>query len=340
MTEKQYGGATSRHSDGRMPAAKGEEHRSKREPREKISDNKSEKTSSPAGDNDNYIKAGKIAAQVVAFAKSFIKPGMPLLEIANKIEDKIIELGAKPAFPVNLSIDEIAAHDTPSFDDARTASGLLKVDIGVHIEGCVADTAFSLDLASSNENKKLIGAAESALQKALETIKEGITIKEIGREIEKSIKSEGFTPIINLSGHSIEPWNLHSGITIPNHDNSRDIIVEEGAYAIEPFATTGLGSVRDGRKSGIYKIEREGPVRDNFSREVLAFIYEEYQTLPFCSRWIHKKFGTRGLLALRRIEEAGILHQYPQLIEISGKPVSQAEHTILIEKSKKTITTI
>jgi len=264
---------------------------------------------------------------------------MPLLEIANKIEDKILELKAKPAFPVNLSIDEIAAHDTPAFNDARVASGLLKVDIGVHIEGCIADIAFSLDLDNNDENKKLIKAAEEALKNACEKLNEGVLIREVGAVIEKTIKSQGFEPIHNLSGHSIEPWSLHSGITMPNHDNSRDIKIEPGVYAIEPFATTGLGTVRDGKPSGIYRIERELPVRDAFAREVLAFIYEEYRTLPFCSRWIQKRFGSRGLLALRRIEEAGIVHHYPQLVEVSGKKVSQAEHTLLIDKDKKKIIT-
>jgi methionyl aminopeptidase len=305
-----------------------------------INSSSSKESNSSAANNENYVKAGKIAAEVVKYAKSIIKPGVSLLEIADKIDAKIIELKAKPAFPVNLSINEIAAHDTPAFNDTRKASGLLKVDIGVQIEGCIADTAFSVDLENNEENKKLIMTAEKALLEACKTIKEGATTREIGAAIEKTIKSQGFTPINNLSGHSIEPYNLHSGVTIPNHDNSQDKEIESGVYAIEPFATTGLGSVRDGRLSGIYRIERDGAVRDNSAREVLAFIYEEYQTLPFCSRWIYKKFGARGLLALKRIEEAKILHHYPQLIEVSGKKVSQAEHTVILEGSKKTITTI
>ncbi len=339
MTEKQYGGATGRSSGNKSLKNAPVQHQNKTSSKEQISDNKSEETKSSTETNDNFLKAGKIASEVVKYAREFIKRDMPLLEIANKIEDKIIELKGKPAFPVNLSIDEIAAHDTPAFNDARVASGLLKVDIGAHIDGCIADIAFSLDLDGSEENKKLIKSAEEALKNACEKINEGVLIREVGAVIEKTIKSHGFEPIHNLSGHSIEPWSLHSGITMPNHDNSRDIKIEPGVYAIEPFATTGLGTVRDGKPSGIYRIERELPVRDAFAREVLAFIYEEYKTLPFCSRWIHKRFGSRGLLALRRIEEAGIVHHYPQLIESSGKKVSQAEHTLLIDKDKKKIIT-
>lgn len=285
-------------------------------------------------------EAGKIAKQAVAYAKEIIKPGMSLLEIAEKIEEKIISLGGKPAFPVNLSIDEVAAHSTPTWNDTKTAQGLLKVDIGVHIEGYVADTAFSLDLENSEENKKLIEAAEKALEKALEKFDLEINLREIGKIIEKTISFRGLQAIRNLSGHSIEKYDLHSGITIPNYDNSRDLELKPGLYAIEPFATSGLGSVRDGKPSEIYAVQKSGNVRDEFAREVLKFILEEYQTLPFCSRWIHKKFGSRGLLALKRIEEAGILHNYAQLIERGVGKVAQAEHTVLLTIKEKCITTL
>ncbi|MEK6854913.1 MAG: type II methionyl aminopeptidase [Nanoarchaeota archaeon] len=293
--------------------------------------------------NEKEIKklkhAGEIAKQVKEYARQIIKPNILLLEIAEKIEAKIIELGGKPAFPVNLSKNEIAAHSTPSFNDTETASGLLKVDIGVHIDGFVADTAFSLDLENSEENKKLIEAAELALKKAVETINLNVSLRKIGSVIEKAITSENFEPIRNLSGHSIKEYELHAGLTIPNHDNLQEIKIEEGVYAIEPFATTGLGQVINGKLSNIYQIQKEGQVRDSFAREVLAFIKEEYKTLPFCARQLHKKFSSRVVIALKQIEDAGILHNHPQLIESSRKPVAQAEHTIIITKKEKIITT-
>lgn len=289
----------------------------------------------------NIIEAGKIASEVVKYAKSIVKKDMPLLEIAEKIEKKIHELKAKPAFPVNLSINEIAAHSTPSYNDETKASGLLKVDIGVHIDGYVADTAFSLDLENSHENKLLIETAEKARDLAVEKININISIREIGSIIEKTCKAHKVLPIHNLSGHSIDHYDIHSGITLPNYDNNQEIEIPSGLYAIEPFTTlpTASGSVRDGKPSEIYQLEKEGNVRDNFARQVLQYIKDEYKTLPFCSRWIHKKFGTRGLLALRQIDSSGLLHNYPQLIEKSGAKVAQAEHTILITEKEKVVTT-
>lgn len=284
-------------------------------------------------------RAGEIAKQAKELARSLAKPGVPLLEIANKIEDKIIELGGKPAFPTNLSINEIAAHSTPSYNDETKASGLLKIDLGVQVDGYLSDTAFSIDLENSDENKKLIQAAESALKAGIEKISVGMKLKEIGKVIEESISQMGFKPIVNLSGHSIEQYDLHSGITIPNYDNSQEAEIKKGTYAIEPFSTSGAGRVRDGGPSGIYALENEGNVRDSFAREVLNYIREEYQTLPFCSRWLVKKFGTRALIALRRIEEAGIIHCYRQLIEKDRKPVAQAEHTVILTEKEKIVTT-
>lgn len=287
-------------------------------------------------------KAGKIASQTVAHARNFIKPGMKLLEIAENIESKILELGAKPAFPVNLSMNDTAAHATPSYNDEGIAQGLLKVDIGVHLDGLIADTAFSIDLENLEENKKLIDAAEAALGSAIEKVQKdrNIPIRKIGAAISEAMKEKGATPIINLSGHSIEEYDLHAGITIPNYDNAQEKTLESGLYAIEPFSTSGSGNVKDSRLSGIYAItDDERPVRDPVAREILKYILEEYKTLPFCSRWIVKKFGTRALIALKRIEDAGITHQYAQLIESSNHKVAQAEHSILITDEEVIITT-
>lgn len=277
-------------------------------------------------------KAGRIAQESVIYARSIAHKGVPLLELATKIEAKIISLGGKPAFPVNLSINDIAAHATPRYDSTDVAHGLLKVDIGVHVNGSIADTAFSVDLDNSADNKKLIEAAEAGLHAATHLVKEGVALHVLGKAIDTVIRSRGATTVINLSGHAIEAYDVHAGVTIPNYDNGDDTRLEEGVYAVEPFATNGGGKVVDGKPSGIYQLMREGNVRDSMAREVMAFIAEEYRTLPFCSRWIHAKFGTRGLLALRFIEQAGLLHHYAQLVEASHGIVAQAEHTFLVTK--------
>jgi methionyl aminopeptidase len=282
-------------------------------------------------DKEKIIQAGKIAAEVKKYARTLIKKDVLLLEIAEKIEAKIEELGGKPAFPVNLSINEIAAHYTPPADDQIKASGLLKVDFGVHIDGWLSDTAFSLDLENDETNQKLIEAAEESLRKAIEITKPDFPINKIGETIQKTIEAKGFSPIVNLSGHGMDQYNLHSGTNIPNIDDKRDVLLKKGLYAIEPFATTGSGRVHDGKPSGIYYLQNEKNPRSPIARETLKFIKENYNTLPFCSRWIVKKLGNRALFGLRELETNGNLHHFSQLVENSKNKVSQAEHTILVD---------
>ena len=280
------------------------------------------------------IQAGKIASDVKKYARTFVKKDLPLLEIAEKIEDKIKELGGEFAFPTNLSIDEIAAHYTPPYDDKTLAHGLLKIDLGVHIDGWIADTAFSLDLENSEKNKKLIQASEKALENAIKILKENISANEIGKTIQRTIESYGASPIVNLSGHEMKKYELHAGVTIPNIENQTNVLLKKGLYAIEPFATFGNGKVHDGKPSGIYILIDEKNVRSPIAREVLNYIIEKYKTLPFCSRWIVKKFGTKALFGLKQLEENQNLHHFPQLVETSGKPVSQIEHTIIVDDEK------
>jgi methionyl aminopeptidase len=287
---------------------------------------------------EKILKAGEIAKQVKAYAKTLIKPNMPLLELAEKIEAKILELGAKPAFPVNLSINNIAAHYTPSYNDETLATGLLKVDIGVHINGWIADTAFSVDLEGTETNKKLIEAAEDGLKAAQETIKPNIKASEVGKAIQQAIESKGYSPIINLCGHEMKQHELHAGLTIPNIEDTKDAIINTGLYAIEPFATTGSGRVHDGKPSGIYLLQDEKNVRSPTAREILSFIIEEYKTLPFCSRWLIKKFGTKAAFALKQLEDNENLHHFPQLVEKEDSIVSQAENTVIIEDEVKITT--
>jgi methionyl aminopeptidase len=288
---------------------------------------------------EKILKAGEIAKQIKSELNGIVKKDKLLLEIAKEIESRIFELEGKPAFPVNLSINEIAAHYTPSYDDGTKAEGLLKVDFGVSIEGFVADTAVSFDLEGSEENKKLIETAKKCLEGGIEEVTNGKSLAEIGKRIQSEAEKDDFSPIKNLSGHSIDKGNLHSGITIPNYDNGYDAVLDEGIYAIEPFVTKGVGMVRDGKPSGIYEVIKESvAIRDNKAREVFKFILEEYEGLPFCSRWLVEKFGTRVLISLAQIERAGGLHQFNQLVEKSGAKVAQAENTILIFEDEIIVT--
>jgi methionyl aminopeptidase len=280
----------------------------------------------------DLIKAGKIASQTLEYSKTLIKENASVKEIIEKIEDQIISLGAKPAFPAQLSINEMAAHFLPLQEVTLKKSDLVKIDLGVSINGHIGDTAATLEVTTNN-HKKLIEASEKALKAAIETIKPGIEVYEVGKVIESVIKSYGFNPIRNLSGHSITQYNLHSGITIPNYDNKDKTKLEKNMIiAIEPFATTGIGLIKESKPSGIFSLENKKPVRDFTTRKILFYIEKEYKTLPFSVSWLKKIFNPfRVTLAINTLEKENILHQYPQLIEKSNGIVSQAEHTLIVD---------
>ena len=284
------------------------------------------------------IKAGKIASEVKAWIKPQIKKDFPLLDLAEKIEKKIIELGGFPAFPVNLSINEYAAHYTPPHDDKTLAHGLLKVDFGVEVEGWIADNAFSIDLENSKTNKELIDASIKAVNEAEKILSSETTLGEVGEVIEKTVRRHGFNPVTNLSGHSMEQYDLHAGITVPNVNNNSEITFGEGLYAIEPFTTNGNGFVHDGKKGNIWVLQEDKNTRMPLARKVLEFIKDTYGYLPFASRWVVKIFGTHSLLALNQLEREGILHHYEILTEEKGKVVAQTENSFLIESNKVTNT--
>jgi methionyl aminopeptidase len=339
MTEKSYGGNNGVREHTNKPVTKLKDNSNKLiQTKQKKSPVKSE-NNSKLNELESYKKAGEISIKVKEFARALIKPNMPLVEIAQKIEKEIIKLGAQPAFPVNLSIDDIAAHYHPTLEDETMATGLLKIDIGIHVNGFIADSAFSLDLTPDNKHKELIKASEEALENALKLLDKNPTLSEIGETIQKTISSKGFSPVINLSGHALDQYEIHAGITIPNSSNNSNKTLEPGAYAIEPFATTGEGRVIDGPSSNIYKIINPKTPRSPSARAILEYIWEKNQTLPFSMRELQEKFGNISRLAIKELEQNNIIHNYPQLIEVSRKPVSQAEHTFIKTPEGKIIIT-
>ncbi|WP_430515100.1 type II methionyl aminopeptidase [Pyrococcus woesei] len=293
-------------------------------------------------DTEKLMKAGEIAKKVREKAIKLARPGMLLLELAESIEKMIMELGGKPAFPVNLSINEIAAHYTPYKGDTTVLKegDYLKIDVGVHIDGYIADTAVTVRVGM--EEDELMEAAKEALNAAISVARAGVEIKELGKAIENEIRKRGFNPIVNLSGHKIERYKLHAGISIPNiyrpHDNY--VLKEGDVFAIEPFATTGAGQVIEVPPTLIYMYVRDAPVRMVQARFLLAKIKREYKTLPFAYRWLQNEMPEGQLkLALKTLEKAGSIYGYPVLKEIRNGIVTQFEHTIIVEKDSVIVTT-
>ena len=284
---------------------------------------------------EKHREAGEILAQVRAAAADRVEVGASHLEVAEFAEDRIRELGAEPAFPVNISIDEEAAHATPEPDDDATfGEEMVNLDIGVHVDGWLADTAVTVDLSGHAD---LAEAPEEALEAAIEVVEPGVETGEIGAEIESVIDGYGYNPVVNLTGHGLGHWEQHTEPNVPNRAVEQGVELEVGdVIAIEPFATDGGGKVNEGAHEEIYSLEREASVRNRQAREALDQIVEEFKTLPFARRWLDT---SRARMALRRLERNDVVHGYPVLKEQDGSLVSQREHTVIVTEDGCEVTT-
>lgn len=284
---------------------------------------------------EKYLQAGKIAAEVREASKELIKVGAPILEIAEKIERMIKERGAEPAFPLNISLNDVAAHYTPTKNDATMIKDgeIVKVDIGVHVDGFVGDTAYTVSFNEHFEN--LVKASQLALEEAIKFCTPGTPLHELSSAIETAIKSFGFKPIENLTGHGLEQFDLHAEPQIPNVKFSGDYELRENqVIAIEPFATNGAGRIKEGEQVMIFRLLEPKPVRNFDARKIIAFT-EQFNGLPFAERWIEdtglSQFKTR--IALRELRERGVIYDYPVLREVAKGLISQFEHTVITKEN-------
>ncbi|MFB6242353.1 MAG: type II methionyl aminopeptidase [Candidatus Nanosalina sp.] len=288
----------------------------------------------------NYVRAGEVIQDARKRARQVSEPGTNLKEIAEEIESLIREQGLEPAFPVNLSINEEAAHYTPGVDEDRELQedDVLKIDIGAHSDGYIADTALTVN--PSGEHQEIIGAVEEVLEAALDFIEPGKTVGEFGTYVERQVPGR-YNVVRNLTGHYLGRYEQHAGISIPNvHGTSTHEFEEGDAVAIEPFITTGSGKVVNGGKGNIYKLENERSVRGRSQRQLIKKI-KSFQGLPFTTRWI-EGFGGRQKMALKKLVEQDIVHSYPILRDTESSIVAQAEHTVLVgagEDGENVVTT-
>lgn len=281
-------------------------------------------------------QAGKIAAQVLEYGKGLIKKDASMVQVLDNVEKKIQDLGAKPAFPAQISCNHIAAHYCPDEDDKTVFSGqIVSLDVGVHVDGFIGDTAVTVDL--SGKHNDLVKASREALDNAIKTIKVGVALNEIGKVIHDTIQKYGFSPVRNLSGHGLGKYGIHTKPSIPNFDNNDPTKIEPGmVFAVEPFASTGAGIVHDSGTATVFTLENKKPVRSPITRQVLKEI-ESYNSLPFTTRWLAKKFGVKAKFALREMEQLGMLHSYAPLADKDKGLVSQAEHSILVDDDGKVV---
>lgn len=292
---------------------------------------------------DKFRLSGRILRETREEIKKYVHEGMPVIEICEKAENLIRKKGGTPAFPCNVSINEIAAHYTSPPEDHKRIpeKSVVKVDIGAHVDGYVTDTAVTV--CFNPEYESLVDTAEHALEAAIESIQPGLSTGKVGATIENAIKTRGFRPISNLCGHQIGRYIIHTGTSIPNVPQlSFSKFRPGGVYAIEPFVTAAkaVGRVENGDEATIFRLVKSRALANPHSKKLLKHVEDNFKTLPFAERWL------KGIVpeenhreAFQQLLKSKVFMKYPVFVEVSRQTVAQAEHTVLVLKNGCTVLT-
>jgi methionyl aminopeptidase len=287
---------------------------------------------------EHFKKSGAIAAKILNFGKDLIKKGAKPLDILDRVEEKIKQMNALPAFPPQISLNDTAAHNCPDDGDGTVLDDdVVKIDVGVHLDGYVSDNALTVDL--SGKYSELLKANKEALDAALKLAVPGTQIGVIGKTVQEILQSYGYSPVKNLSGHGIGQYKIHTRPSIPNIDTGDKTELEVGmALAIEPFASTGSGVVYESGDATVFMMENRKPVRDMITRKVLKQI-DGYEDLPFAKKWLTRTFGAgKTNFALRQLLQHEIIHGYPPLVDQQHGIVSQMEKSVIVAEKPIVLT--
>ncbi len=287
-------------------------------------------------DIDALRQAGHIAAQARATGAALIVAGTPLAEVCLAVEREIDRLGGAPAFPAQIALNEVAAHFCPADDDptAFQDGDLAKLDLGVHVDGWVVDTAITVSVGARPAGLRLIQAAETALAAALRVAGPGVLVVQISHAIESAILSMGLKPVTNLCGHGVARWTIHCPPAVPNRpEGDATTRLESGAtVAIEVFATDGEGQVEERGPARIHRFDPDTPV-DATQREVMAAL-REFRGLPFCARQVRGLPRSQVEAALAALTAGGRLRSYRPLVDPLATAIAQAEHTLYVHEDR------
>jgi len=279
-----------------------------------------------------FRKAGRIASECREWAKENIRPGVRIQTVLETIEDKIRAQGAAPGFPAQSSRNSVAAHYCSGLDDPQVyAEGdCVKVDIGVHVDGYVADTAATVDLSADKRWTPLVESARNALSAAIFAVRDGVQVGEIGGAIERTILKAGYQPVRNLTGHGLGRWKVHTPPQIPNYAERGGGSLKTGmVFAIEPFASTGKGYIREAGKPEVFMLVRPPSKAKGLDRGVLDAI-ESWRGLPIARRYFRHLDTAAVEDTLGKLARQGSLVRYPPLVEDEGVMVAQYEHSIYL----------
>jgi methionyl aminopeptidase len=285
---------------------------------------------------DKLRQSGRISAAALAHGRKMIVPGARIEDIQRAVEAKIRELGGSPAFPAQTSRNHIAAHYcSPPGDPTVVKPGdIVKLDCGTQVDGYVTDNATTVDLRDG-ERSLLCAASKMALENAIAVMGPGVSLTEIGRQVETTIHSLGFKPVRNLCGHGVARYTIHCAPSVPNYADPKAARLRANmTIACEPFASDGKGMIDVDGAAEVFMLKRDVRPKDNLAA-ALERALAQSEGLPFARRDLERWLGTlaAGEDALKVLRKKDLVDEYPPLCERPGVRIAQFEHTIFIGES-------
>ena len=277
-------------------------------------------------------EAGRVASAARTAGARLIVAGAPLRDVCEQVEHEITRRGGGLAFPVQSSRNEIAAHYCASPEDATVyvEGDLAKLDLGVHVDGWVVDTALTVNVGDRPENRPFVDAAQAALESAIATAGPGVAVRRVSEAIEATLRRYGMRPMQNLCGHGVARWTVHCPPAIPNAaDGTSDRLLPDAVVAVEPFATDGKGQVVERGNAEVFRLDPRRSTGPGGSPEVVAAM-RRFNGLPFARRQLAEFPREAVEETLRALRGAGHLGVYPPLVEAQQRKVAQAEHTLYL----------
>lgn len=283
---------------------------------------------------EKFRAAGRIARDARELGCSLIQPGALLREVLEQVEAYIRDQGAGPAFPAQTSRNHCAAHycSSPTDQTVYEEGDMVKLDIGVEVDGHVADNARTVYLGDDPRYREMVDASAAALAAAIETVADGVEVREVSAAIEAAIEARGFRPVANLTGHGVGRWKVHCQPQIPAVPDKRDTFqFREGmVVAIEPFATDGRGTVHEEGRAEIFMLVREPKKMKQIDERAWAVI-EGMNGLPFARRTFADLPKDAVETTLARLLRTGCLAVYPPLVDPDpAVRIAQTEHTMIV----------
>lgn len=325
-------------------------------------------------------EGAEVHRQVRQHVQRKVRPGMELKEIVEMVEkgtstlvgfDAKHPLGRGWAFPTGLSLNEVAAHDTVNPGDPSRwlkSTDLMKLDFGVQVEGHILDCAFSLSFNPMHD--ELMRAVQEATEEGIRNAGPDALVSEIGGCIREVMEAaEVHRPdgrvlpvksIKNLTGHSILPYKIHAGKSLPSVNTGGNVRMLCGElWAIETFGSAGgVGYVTaQGDCSHFMRPASDPPgavqrcALSKGALSLLDIIDRRFGTLAFCPRWVVQEAAQckspllKGCdhrwwsAPLNELCNMGVVTSYPPLADLPGSHTAQYEHTILLGPRCKEVLT-